>query len=209
LKRCDDTIAGRPGNLEVFVNSCSAAFCVIQWRNPTKNPRKLLFWIDYWNHSNLLLTIMDPTNPEVGTPVLSEKDRADLDKALTKAGLRSTRQRESIYAIVAGRRDHPTADEVFHSAREAMPTISLATVYNCLETLTGCGLLRQVNFERAPSRFCPNRVEHAHFYDRTSGRVYDVPMPPAAVKMLHNLLPEGFRAETFELSFQGDRNPDN
>ena len=38
-----------------------------------------------------------------------------------------------------------------------MPTISLATVYNCLETLTQVGLVQQVNLDRGPSRFAPTR----------------------------------------------------
>ena len=33
-----------------------------------------------------------------------------------------------------------------------MPTISMATVYNCLETLVTCGLVKQVNIEREPTR---------------------------------------------------------
>lgn len=127
-----------------------------------------------------------------------------LDRALSDSGLRSTRQREQVYGIIMGERDHPTADEIYARAKEAMPTISLATVYNCLETLVECGLVRQVNFERESSRFCPNLNEHAHFYCKKTGKVFDIDLPPKAVKELRAVLPAGFEMETFELSYRGE-----
>jgi len=77
------------------------------------------------------------------------------------------------------RRDHPTALEVFMRAKDRMPTISLATVYNCLDALTESGLIRQVNCDRASSRYCPNLVPHGHFFCKECGTVLDVPLKPA------------------------------
>ena len=36
-----------------------------------------------------------------------------------------------------------------------MPEISMATVYNCLDALVKCGLVRQVNLDRGATRFLP------------------------------------------------------
>ena len=55
-----------------------------------------------------------------------------LSQKLADSGLRNTPQREIIYSILTKKRDHPTADEVFARVKTEMPTISLATVYNCL-----------------------------------------------------------------------------
>ena len=60
--------------------------------------------------------------------------------------------------------------------KEKMPSISLATVYNCLETLTECGLARHVNLERQSARYCPNLEEHGHFFCDICGAVFDVPV---------------------------------
>jgi Fur family peroxide stress response transcriptional regulator len=128
-----------------------------------------------------------------------------LDQALSAAGLRSTRQRELVFEVLLKRRDHPTADEVYARARRQMDSISLATVYNCLETLVSCGLVRAVNYEREPTRFCPNLVEHAHFQDRQTGRVYDVDLPPEVMSQLRELLPDGYHADSVELYFHGMR----
>ncbi|MFP4166709.1 MAG: Fur family transcriptional regulator [Opitutales bacterium] len=126
-----------------------------------------------------------------------------LDDALARSGQRTTRQREHIFALLLEKRDHPTADEVYDRARESMPGMSLATVYNCLETLVESKLIRQVNFERQPTRFCPNLSQHAHFHCKQTGEVYDVDLPPHLVGELKQMLPEGFEAEQIDISFTG------
>lgn len=90
------------------------------------------------------------------------------------SGLRLTKQRQEVYQVLLEHRDHPTANEVYHRVRKHLPSISLATVYNCLEALVAHGLVNQVNFERSSSRFCPNLVDHGHFQDTTTGRIYDI-----------------------------------
>ena len=95
---------------------------------------------------------------------------------LQKRGFRFTVQRREVYNALMMRRDHPTAVEVFMRVKEKMPSISLGTVYNCLETLTECGLVRHVNLDRASSRYCPNIEPHAHFFCTECGAVFDVPL---------------------------------
>jgi Fur family peroxide stress response transcriptional regulator len=136
---------------------------------------------------------------------LPSEAKSALDAALAKKGLRSTRQREEIFAVLLHKRDHPSADEVYARARKLTDGISMATVYNCLETLVGCGLVRAVNYEREPTRFCPNLAQHAHFQDRETGRVYDVDLPEEVMERLKAVLPETFEADSIELYFHGHR----
>jgi len=126
-----------------------------------------------------------------------------LKRSLAESGLRSTRQREEIFSVLMGKRDHPTAEEVYTRARSRLPGISLATVYNCLETLVECGLVRQVNFERESSRYCPNLNKHAHFYCKKTGKVYDIDLPEEAIVHLARLLPEEFEIENLEVTYNG------
>ncbi len=126
-----------------------------------------------------------------------------LTETLGQSGLRATRQRELIYGLLLEQRDHPTADEVFARAKQEMPSISLATVYNCLETLVGCHLVKQVNFERQPTRFCPNLHEHAHFHDEKTGRIYDVDLDQRMLAKLREALPAGFEPHAVDITFRG------
>jgi len=126
-----------------------------------------------------------------------------LNERLAGSGLRSTPQRELIYNVLLKKRDHPTADEVFSRVKAEMPTISLATVYNCLETLVQCDLVRAVNFERGPTRYCPNLKPHAHFHDEATGATHDIDLPAELIEQIKAILPSGYSAQTVEISFRG------
>lgn len=132
----------------------------------------------------------------------SENSEA-LSQRLADSGLRSTPQREVIYTVLLEKRDHPTADEVYARVKAELPTISLATVYNCLETLVQCDLVRAVNFERGPTRYCPNLRPHAHFHDESTGRTHDIDLPPTVLTELNRILPQGFDAKSIEITFRG------
>lgn len=124
-------------------------------------------------------------------------------RRLADSGLRSTPQREVVYNVLLTKRDHPTADEVYARVRAELPTISLATVYNCLEALVQCNLVRSVNFERGPTRYCPNLRPHAHFHDEQTGGTYDIDLPPGLLESLHAILPDGYNAKSVEIIFRG------
>jgi Fur family transcriptional regulator, peroxide stress response regulator len=135
------------------------------------------------------------------TPSYDSSDA--LAKRLTGSGLRPTVQRDIVYRVILEKRNHPSADDIFARVKAQMPTISLATVYNCLDTLVQCGLVKQVNFERTPTRYCPNLHEHAHFHDDATGVVHDIDVPPDMMDRLRALLPAGYSATSIELSFHG------
>ena len=125
------------------------------------------------------------------------------DEKIHGHGLRMTDQRRAVYDILSGKRDHPTAVEVFTRVRERMPSISLATVYNCLETLTDCGLAKTVTDERGPARYCPNLQEHAHFFCETCGGVSDIPLRSRKRPEDVWEFPENITVSRHEIAFRG------
>jgi Fur family peroxide stress response transcriptional regulator len=126
-----------------------------------------------------------------------------LAQRLADSGLRATPQREVVYNVLLKKRDHPTADEVFARVKSELPSTSLATVYNCLETLVSCDLVRTVNFERGPTRYCPNLRPHAHFHDEHSGKTHDIDLPPDVLDKVRAVLPSGYEAKSVEIIFRG------
>ena len=95
-------------------------------------------------------------------------DDQHLTEQLGATGLRLTPQRQKVYDVLVQKRDHPTAEEVFIRAKKAMPEISHATVYNCLDALVQCGMVRQVNLE-----------EHARLPAELGGRRAGLSAPSA------------------------------
>lgn len=124
----------------------------------------------------------------------------DLNKRLTTGGLRLTPQRQQVYDVLIQKRDHPTAEEVFIRAKQAMPDISMATVYNCLDALVQCGLVRQVQLERGATRFCPNMEEHCHYYCDECGTVFDVALTGNSAVVPR---PKGFKIDHYEIAVHG------
>lgn len=135
--------------------------------------------------------------------MISNPQDISVAQRLSESGVRPTPQREVVYEVILSKRDHPTAEEVFDRVKIQMPTISLATVYNCLDALVQCGLIKQVNFVREPTRYCPNLHEHAHFHDESTGHIQDIDIPDDLMARLRSLLPAGYAATSVDLSFRG------
>lgn len=94
-------------------------------------------------------------------------------EALSRAGLRRTPQRIAVIEALIDNRSHPTVEMVWARVREAMPSVSLSTVYGTLRELESLGLLSYVSQD--PLRVDPDVAVHAHLSCATCGRVIDVP----------------------------------
>jgi Fur family transcriptional regulator, peroxide stress response regulator len=133
----------------------------------------------------------------------SETQIRRYEESIAQDGLRLTRQRRHVYEVLLGRQDHPTAMEVFLRARPDMESLSLATVYNVLETLADRGLVRKVHLDSGSTRYCANNAKHGHFTCTGCGSVLDVPLLPGAeLEKLHQL-PRGYSVTMQEVSLHG------
>jgi Fur family transcriptional regulator, peroxide stress response regulator len=124
------------------------------------------------------------------------------NERLANGGFRFTPHRQHVYDVLLRHPDHPTAEEVFIRAKRDVPEISMATVYNCLDALVKCGLVRLVNVDRGATRFCPNMEEHGHFVCDVCGAVFDVELAPASAKAEFEL-PSGFKASHYDVAIHG------
>ena len=93
------------------------------------------------------------------------------------AGLRKTRQRETVLLLVCSHCDHPTADWIHKEARRKIPGISLATVYRTLRLLKEKGLLLEFSGSGYPSRYDVTPYDHEHIRCVACGSVTDVDLP--------------------------------
>ena len=57
-----------------------------------------------------------------------------------------TKQREVVLQVIRDAREHPTANEVFVLAKDLLPSISFATVYNSLRYLKEAGHIAEIVF---------------------------------------------------------------
>lgn len=99
-----------------------------------------------------------------------------LRRIFAEHGLRTTRQRESVYRALCASREHPTAEQLLTLVHEIDPEVSQATVYNTLDTLVECGLANRIpaSTSGGACRYDADTGEHVHLV-LDDGRILDVP----------------------------------
>jgi Fur family transcriptional regulator, iron response regulator len=121
----------------------------------------------------------------MGFEMKNEDSLRDQLALLKEAGLRVTRQRQMLAALLfVGRHKHVTAEQLHAAAGKHRVSISLATVYNTLNQFTDAGLLRKVVVGPDCVYFDTNTAAHHHFFDEESGHLTDVPASAVNIAML-------------------------
>lgn len=136
-------------------------------------------------------------------PTKPSERKAVAVRMVKQAGVRFTRQRRLILENLIVSRDHPTASELFQRITKSSGHMSLATVYNCLETMVRAGVVNQLRFDGGPSRYCPNLVPHVHVLDDKSNRVIDVRLKPDVRLEEIFELPEGVVVHSMDACLHG------
>lgn len=125
-------------------------------------------------------------------------------KGKTRARLPAlTRQRRVVLDVVQHTHAHPTAAEVFQAARDVMPTISFATVYNSLRYLKESGLVREVTFGNGASRYDGETSRHDHAICSECGKLVDFALPATVELMRSAARSSRFKAESVHLTLIG------
>lgn len=87
---------------------------------------------------------------------------------------RNTIQKQLVLEAVAQLHNHPTAEQVYAQVVKEHPTISKATVYRNLASLSEDGRLRHLPMPAGADRFDHRLDEHAHIECMACGRLDDV-----------------------------------
>lgn len=95
---------------------------------------------------------------------------------LRGAGLRPTRQRVALGALLFAEGDQHVTAEMLHeqAIRRSIP-VSLATVYNTLHQFTEAGLLNEVVVDGSKTYFDTNTSDHHHFFIEGDNTIMDIP----------------------------------
>ncbi len=111
---------------------------------------------------------------------------------LTDAGLRPTRQRMALAAMLVGdgQHRHVTAESLFAEAQKRGERVSLATVYNTLRAFCDAGLIQEVTVDGSKSYFDTNTHDHPHFFWEDENRLTDAPSEQLQISQLPEA-PEG------------------
>lgn len=99
----------------------------------------------------------------------------EIGDMLRDAGIRVTQQRRTVIAALVQSHDHPSAHDVYARAKLVDNSVSFATVYRALATLTDAGIVQRIAVDDGPARFeMAPETEHDHLVDVDSGEVLEL-----------------------------------
>lgn len=121
---------------------------------------------------------------------------------LKEAGFRITKQRRAIVQYLAGRTDHPSAQQIYRDLQSDYSFISLATVYNTINTLVNLGLIKELDFEHSENRYDTNLNPHINLVCTSCGNItdylLDLPVSYKTIQTKH-----GFTIEDYRMEYRG------
>lgn len=114
-----------------------------------------------------------------------------------------TKQREVVLRVIRDAHEHLTANEVFGRAKELLPSISFATVYNSLRFLKDAGHIAEISFGNGASRFDRMTHRHDHAICTSCGKLVDIEMEHPAELVKKAARQSRFRPESLEFTLRG------
>jgi len=111
-------------------------------------------------------------------------------KMLQKTPLKATTQRISLLKIIFKDGDaHYTAEDILSKVQEKSLNISLATIYNTLNSFKDFGLLRAIKTSSDKIFFDTNITDHHHFYCKDTDKLIDINSSKIVISKLPSLPP--------------------
>lgn len=92
---------------------------------------------------------------------------------LKDSGVRITPQRHAILEYLIVTMTHPTADDIYKALESKFPNMSVATVYNNLRVFKKAGLVKELTYGDASSRFDFATSDHYHVICESCGKIVD------------------------------------
>ena len=86
-----------------------------------------------------------------------------------------TPQRLAIMEYLEGNKSHPSAEDIYRVVSKKHQSMSFATVYNTLNTLTEAGSLRELTIDPERKRYDPDTSGHHHFICVLCDAIVDIP----------------------------------
>lgn len=131
-----------------------------------------------------------------------------IKEKIKESGLKATPQRIAIYSVMQDL-GHASADMLVARIQDVFPSITVATIYNVLESFVEAGLLQRRSSTNNKMYFDVNTYSHAHLFDE-QGNVYmdfnDEVLMDMVYEYVKDKLPEGFDLKNIDIQFVGVRN---
>ncbi|TDM00771.1 peroxide-responsive transcriptional repressor PerR [Macrococcus carouselicus] len=96
---------------------------------------------------------------------------------LRDQGVRITPQRQAVLSYLIESDTHPTADEIYKALSPKFDSMSVATIYNNLKVFKESGLVTELTYGDASSRYDFDTANHYHVICTSCGKITDFQYP--------------------------------
>jgi len=125
---------------------------------------------------------------------------------LQSHGVIPTPQRLQIAAVLLGRPQHMSAEQIMAAVNSESPRVSKATVYNTLKLFCERGLAREVIADPTRVFYDSTASSHHHIYNVDTGDLMDIEPGQVAFSKLPEL-PEGMHTDGVEVIVRVRKQP--
>ena len=134
----------------------------------------------------------------------ADAQQDQLIQTLKQAGMRITPQRRAICAYLSETDAHPTAAMVYDRLKPEMPSLSLMTVYNTLNTLADLGAIQVLGQAGDDTvHYDPETAPHINVVCVSCHKIIDIPTDQVAALQQRVNAASGYRILGSRLSFYG------
>ena len=127
-----------------------------------------------------------------------------IKEKIQQTGLKATPQRIAVYK--EQNLGHACADMVAENLKESFPSLTVATIYNVLDSFVEVGLLVKRFSSNNKMYFDVNTYGHAHFYDPVSNKHLDyddLELVKAVTDYVNNKGLSNFKLDTVDIQLIG------
>ena len=110
----------------------------------------------------------------------------NIKEKIQQCGLKATPQRLAVYEAML-QFGHASADMIVENLKDKFPTLTVATIYNVLESFVNVGLLNRRYSSNCKMYFDVNTHNHIHIYDREKNSYLDYE-DPTLIKLIIDYL---------------------
>jgi Fe2+ or Zn2+ uptake regulation protein len=119
---------------------------------------------------------------------------------LLENGVRPMNKRVKIMNYLISKRNHPTAEMIYHDLVNEIAGLSKTTIYNTLNLFVQEGIVRPLNIDSNELRYDYDISQHGHFKCKACGEVYDFSMNK---ELLQDLRLINFVLDDYQFSIKG------
>ncbi|HWF88130.1 MAG TPA: transcriptional repressor [Pyrinomonadaceae bacterium] len=114
-----------------------------------------------------------------------------------------TKQRRAVLRVIRESDEHLTAIEVYERARQLLPGIAFATVYNSLRYLKNEGLIGEIRFGAGCTRYDRTLSRHDHAICNNCGKLVDLELAIPDGLITEAAKHSKFEAGSIEVTLRG------